>query len=121
MRLTSISTLTLQRDKLVRSLASGQPLIDGSLAEIGVKCGNPNCRCASGEKHRSYILVKKVRGKSKSTYIPVDMVEEVKAWVAENRRIKKVMKEIAELNEQIIRLHVKTSRAANRNRGNAAE
>jgi hypothetical protein len=46
------------------------------------------------------------------------MVAELKAWVAENRRVKKVMKEIAELNEPIIRLHV---RAASRNCGNTAK
>jgi hypothetical protein len=88
------------------------PLLQGSLAQIGVTCGNPNCRCARGEKHRSHILTRKVNGRTRSLYIPVDLVEEVRAWAGEHRRVKKLLKEISELNEKIIRAHVGTRRAA---------
>ena len=117
----SINMLKQQRTKLIKSLAALTPVIDGSFAEVKVTCGKPNCKCASGEKHKSYKLVKKIQGKSKTTHIPKELVEEVKTWVAENRRLKDVMKESASLSEQIIRLHIKTSRAASRNRKSAAE
>lgn len=115
----SIGVLTARRDARVKELASLGPVMQGSLAEIGVTCGNPNCRCARGEKHRSHILTKKVRGKTKSLYVPVDMVEEVRGWIEEHRRAKKLLKEISELNEKIVRSHVSTKRARSANRAAA--
>ena len=121
MEQNSINMLKQRRAKLMKSLTALTPVIDGSFAEVKVTCGKSNCKCASGEKHTSYKLVKKIQGRSKTTHIPRELVEEVKTWVAENRRIKALMKEIASLSEQIIRLHVKTNRAANQNRKSAAE
>ena len=100
----------------MKTLDGGKPLIEGSLSAVKVTCGNPNCRCAQGEKHVSHLLTSKVKGKSKSVYVPTDMVEEVSAWVAEHRRIKKALKEISALSEQIIRQHVAVRRAVAKNR-----
>jgi hypothetical protein len=104
----SIETLEARRAAKVRELASVGPVLQGSLCNVGVTCGNPNCRCARGEKHRSNILTRKVRGKTKSLYVPVDLVEEATAWVQEHRRVKRLLKEISELSEKIIRAHVKS-------------
>lgn len=117
----SINQLKQRRAKLIKSLATLTPVVDGSFAEAKATCGKPNCKCATGAKHTSYKLIKKVDGKSKTTHIPRALVEEVKTWVAETRRIKRVMKEISELSEQIIRLHVKTSRVVAANLKNQAE
>ena len=97
----------------LKKLSKCQPMIDGSLCQVGRTCGKPNCHCASGEKHLVYNLSKKVRGKTKSTYIPKDMAEEVSTWIKEHSRIKKLMKEITERSEEILRLR-KKSRAANK-------
>mgnify|MGYP006299372277 FL=1 len=99
----SIGVLETRRDAKLRQLAEAGPMIQGSLTRIGVTCGNPNCKCARGEKHLSHILTKKVRGKSKSLYVPVDMVETVRKWVEEHKRVKRLLKEVSELNEKIIR------------------
>lgn len=117
----SVEVLKARRDARVKELASLGPMLQGSLAEIGVTCGNPNCRCARGEKHRSHIVTKKVRGKTKSLYIPVDMVEEVRTWIEEHRRAKRLMKEVSDLNEKIVRAHVGTKRAKRANRAAAAK
>jgi hypothetical protein len=69
-----------------------------------------------GEKHVSHILTKKVSGKTKSVYVPVEMVEEAQTWINEHRRVKKLMKEISDLNEQILKVYVKSKRARERNR-----
>jgi len=57
-------------------------------------------------------LTSKVKGKTKAVYIPVDMEDEVEQWVKEHKKIKKFLREIDKLSEQIIRQHVKTKRAA---------
>ena len=112
----SIGVLQTRRGAKLKQLAEVKPLIQGSLCKVGTRCGNPNCRCARGEKHTAHILTRKVRGKTKTNYVPVGMQEEVQAWVEEYRRVKKLLKEISDMNEQILRAYVPTSRAVARNR-----
>jgi hypothetical protein len=113
----SISVLKKRREAAIKNLSGGKPLMEGSLGKKRLTCGNPNCRCAGkdGEKHISHILTKKVGGKTKSVYVPVDMVEEVSEWIKEHRRIKKELKKISALSEQIIKQHVSAKRAVNKN------
>lgn len=111
----SSNVLNTRRNAAIKRLADSRPFIEGSLTKIRVTCGNPNCRCAQGEKHISHVLTKKVRGKTKSLYVPVELVEEVTKWVAEHRRIKRELKEISALSEQIIRQHVSSRQAVNKN------
>lgn len=120
MRQESINTLKAQRDAKLRELAGVGPFIGGSVAAVKVRCGNPSCRCASGERHEATILCKKVAGKSTSLHVPLELVEEVRGWSRENKRLKRLVKEISDLGERIIRLHVRTSRAAAKNKGAAA-
>ena len=91
--------------------------ISGSLAKIARKCGRKNCRCSHDPeaRHTAHLLTSKVKGKTKSVYVPVELVEEVGSWVRERKRIKKLLKEIDELGEQLIRLHVPSERARSRN------
>ncbi len=114
----SIGTLEKRRDAKLKEFAGIGPLLQGTLSEIAVTCGNPNCRCARGHKHRSHILKRQVGGKTQSLYVPVDMVEEAKKWVAEHRRAKGLLKEISELNRGILKAYVPEKRA--RGAGRAA-
>lgn len=116
----SVGVLKTRRDARIKLLGAVGPVLQGSLSEIGVTCGNPNCKCARGEKHRSHVLTKKVRGRTKSLYVPLDMVGEVREWLDEHRRVKALLKEISELNEKIIRSHVSTRRAVKANQAAAA-
>lgn len=113
-KLDSMRMLAVRRDSRLRQLAQVGPFIAGSLAKVGVKCGNPNCRCASGERHESWVLTRKERGKTVTVRVPRDMVEEVKQWVAEHKRIKRLAKEASSLSEQMLRLFVRASRGAAR-------
>ncbi len=92
--------------------------ISGSLAKIARKCGRKNCRCADdpSARHTAHLLTSKVRGKTKSIYVPVELVEEVDSWVRERKKIKRLLKEIDELGEQLIRGHVPAARARSKNR-----
>jgi len=107
----SIGVLQARRDARLKELAGIGPVLEGSLARIGVRCGNPNCRCARGQKHTAHILKRQVRGKTQSLYVPVDRVEEARRWVDEYRRARKLLSEVSELNRTILRAHVGTKRA----------
>lgn len=115
----SIKMLKTRRDAKLRQLADAGPFVQGSLYRKQVRCGSPNCKCARGEPHEAHVLTGKVGGKTRTIHVPLDLREEVGLWVKECRRVKKLIKEISELGEQIIRTHVKASRAAARNRESA--
>lgn len=121
MRQVSINTLKAKRDATLRKLAEVGSFVAGSLAEVNVKCGKASCRCASDmeARHKALMLCKKVRGKSTSLHVPLELAEEVMRWSEEHKRVKRLMKEISDLGERIIRLHVRTARAAGQNRAAA--
>ena len=113
----SINVLKMRVRAKIKELGNAKPFISGSFIRTSRKCGNPNCQCANGgPKHPCCMLSSKVKGTTKGIYIPVAIADEVESWVKEHQRIKKILKEIDGMNEQIIRMYVTTSRAVNKNR-----
>jgi hypothetical protein len=111
MQQVSTTTLEARRNALLKKLAEAGPFVQGSLCKVKIKCGKPRCKCAKGEHHEAYVLSKTVRGKTVTTHIPRDLLDEVKSWAEEQKRIKKLTREISDLSEQIIRIHVKERRS----------
>jgi len=112
----SLHMLSVRREARLKKLAQVRPFIAGSLAKVGVRCGNPSCRCASGQRHEAWVLTSKEKGRTVTVHVPKGMVEEVAQWVAEHRRRKQLSREVSELGERMIRLFVRASRGAARNR-----
>ena len=111
MNTKSTRELEAQRAVLLRQLRRAGPSIEGSLAMPSRKCGSATCECARGVvKHRAMILCKKVAGRSAATYVPKALWEQVREWNREHKRLKKVLKEMSAINEQIIRRHVREKR-----------
>jgi hypothetical protein len=107
MKTTSTPELEAQQAVLVRQLKQAGPLVEGSIAMVPRKCGSPTCPCAQGEvQHQAMILCKKVAGRSVALYVPKELWEQVREWNLEHKRIKRVLKELSKINEQIIRNHV---------------
>ncbi len=108
-----MSRFEIRRNAKLEKLGSVGPLVAASLCRRMVTCGNPNCKCASGEKHESWCLTYKGKGnKTKTVHVPIDMVEEVKLWAQEHKRVKKMLGEISQLSMQIIKNHVRSKRAS---------
>ena len=111
----SINTVKRQIAAKIRSLGEAGTFRPGSFVEKRWRCAKPECICnRTGKKHTAYAVTSKVRGRTKSVYVPVGMAEEVKGWVKEYRRVQKTIKEIGALAEQLIRLEVPTGLAASR-------
>lgn len=105
--LESEATLRRQIGARIKELGKGGIFTSGSFVRTERKCGSKSCACASGgPKHPCILLTSKVAGKTKAVYIPVDMAEEVEGWVAQHRHVKALLKEIDDLAERLIRLHV---------------
>lgn len=62
-----------QRERNARSKAAqlihGKPLVLGSLVEMTNTCGKPNCKCTKGEKHKSWCVSVRYKGKRKMLHI----------------------------------------------------
>lgn len=118
----SEKVLKQRADTHRRALGQGGISVSGSLVRILRRCGRQNCRCTQDPdaRHPSHVLTRKVKKKTKVVYVPVDMIEEVENWVQERRRIKRVLAQMDALAEQLIRSHVRTSRAVARNRARLA-
>jgi hypothetical protein len=123
MSMAELSTKSLEarRKVLLDRLAATGPFVQGSLCKVAVKCGKPRCRCAKGDCHEAYVLSKKVRGRTVTTHIPRDLLDEVTSWAEQHKRLKKLIRDITELSENIIRVHVGEKRRANQASPGSAE
>jgi len=93
------------RDARLKKLAHVGPLVAATVVRQRVRCGRPGCRCARGQKHVKTAITQTVHGKTRTVYVPVDLVEEVRTWVAEHKRVKELLKEISDLTIALIRTH----------------
>ena len=82
--------LRRMRDARVKALVARCPPLAASLG-----------RQAGGGWH----VTLKQAGKTRTVYVPKDLTEEVTACVEEHRRIKRLLREITQLQLALIRLH----------------
>jgi hypothetical protein len=90
----------------VSKLKAACPVLAASLVVIEKTCGHPGCRCQRGEKHAGHYLTFKEAGKTRTVYVPVDLLEDVQEWVQEHQRLKQLSAEISQLAIALIRSHV---------------
>jgi hypothetical protein len=93
-----------------KELQAQSPVLAASLVTIHRACGNPNCRCARGPKHPGHYLTWKVKAKTHTAYVPVDLVPQVKQWTQEHRRLKQLVRQITQLALALIQTHVRAQR-----------
>ncbi len=95
----------------LKRLTASQPLLAGSLGSVQRHCGNPGCRCShGGPKHTAHQLTFKEDGRSRSVYVPHDLVPQVQAWLLEHRRLKQLLQDIHRLSVALIRTHARYRR-----------
>jgi len=91
-------------------LVPTKPVLAATLSQIRKRCGRPSCHCYQGEPHTAWHLSYKVDGKSRTVYVPLDLVEEVRSWITEHKRIKKTLAEIHILTVALIKTHATTKK-----------
>jgi hypothetical protein len=97
-------------DSRVRRFVAKGPLLAASLVEIAKHCGRAGCRCQSGHKHVGHYLTFKVEGKTRTVYVPKDLLREVRAWIQEHKRLKQLGQEISQLSIARVMGHVQDRR-----------
>lgn len=93
-----------RQDKLAR-LGQDRPLVMGSLNRVERKDKH-------GRTTVYHLLTFKQAGTTRSVYVPRDLVKEVRRWIQNYRRIKKLLTETSALSMTIIRNYVPEKRAA---------
>jgi len=86
------------------------PFVAASLVAFRRKCGRPGCHCQTGEAHLGHHLTFKEKGKTRSVYVPLDLLPEVLQWVQEYKRIKPLLRQISQLAMARIRAHTNSKR-----------
>lgn len=99
-----------QIDSRLRQFVARAPLLSASLVRIAKHCGRPGCRCQSGHKHVGHYVTFAEAGKTRTVYVPKDLVQEVRSWIREHRRLKQLGREISRLSIARVRGHVQARR-----------
>lgn len=100
---------------LLKRLGQVGPFLAASLVCVPHRCGNPRCRCASGEKHVSWRLTRKdSRQRTVTVYVPVGLLEDVRRWVKQYRAFKSIASEISDAQLARVRIYVAEKRRKTR-------
>ena len=72
--------------RTLRTLQRAQPMVPGSLYLLRRKCGKPNCRCAQGQLHASWVLTRSESGQSRLYVVAKDQRGRLRRLTQEYRR-----------------------------------
>jgi hypothetical protein len=82
-------------------------MLAATLVCFAHRCGRPTCHChRGGPLHPSQQLTYKVRNQTRTVYVPQDLLPEVRQWLTEYRRLKRLLQEIQQLSLALVRTHV---------------
>ncbi len=87
----SVWHLQQKKDRLKREISENLDFLAGSVTTQGPSGG--------------FILTHKEKAKTKSRYIRVGMVQEVRRMTRRNKKLKALLKELAEVNWEILKLN----------------
>lgn len=91
----------------LKQLRPTGPVLAASLSLVHKRCGQRSCRCHhDGPLHQAHHLTLKDQGKTRTVYVPQDLLSEVQAWVSEYQRLKGLLTEISQLTLALVKKHV---------------
>lgn len=101
----SILALRRRREGLARTLPPVGEILRGSLMERYVTCGNPDCKCARGERHGPnwYLSVTLDQSHRTGATVPAEQVEQVRRWIENYHQVKDRLEKISEINRELLR------------------
>ena len=91
--------LRQKRTLLLKKLAKTKPFVRGSVVLMKRRCTYARCRkCASGERHPTWVLTVSCGGKTRTVYLGSKRVEKAKRMVDTYRTIQSWIEEVAQIN-----------------------
>ena len=118
--LTRLSTLALQQRRrgLTQLLPPLGEVLRGSLMERYLTCGNPDCKCARGERHGPvwYLSVTLDQSRRLGSTVHADQVQRVRQWIENYHQVKDHLEKISDINRELLRREKKQTKAKAQNR-----
>jgi hypothetical protein len=101
----SLLALRKRREGLTKLLPPLGEILRGSLMERYLTCGNPDCKCARGERHGPvwYLSVTLDQSHRSGSTVPAEQVEQVRRWIENYHRVKQHLEKISEINRELLR------------------
>ena len=103
---TASNRHTRARQATLRQIAQLGPFIEGSLSPFQ----RPGCT------QPGWHLTFKQRGRTRTLYVPLELVAEVKQWTQNYRQLKRLIRQVTRHSRALIHGHVASRRAAKRSR-----
>ena len=95
----------------LKQLATTSPILAASFGSYTHRCGRPSCRCHhGGPLHQGQHLTFKEKGKTRSVYVPKELLPEVRTWLAEHKRLKALLQEVHQLSVALVRARARLLR-----------
>jgi hypothetical protein len=88
----------------LRALQRDQPMVQGSFYRLRRKCGKPNCRCARGELHESWVITRSEQGQDRIYSVPTDQRAQLRQWTAEYRRYQRARAVLIKRHLKLVQL-----------------
>lgn len=79
-------------------------MVQGSFYLLRRKCGKPNCRCASGLLHESWVLTRSEAGKDRIYSVPDEERALIRRQAGEYRRYQRARAVLVKRHAQILKL-----------------
>src|SRR4051794_3288369 len=100
------TTIRRMLDSRLKKLATPHPVLAASLVTIAKHCGRRACHCQSGgPKHSGHHLTCKIDGKTRTTYVPLDLLDDMRSRITNHKRLKQLLHEIHLLTLALLRGH----------------
>lgn len=96
-------TLRKRRQQILDTLPPLDNIIRSSLIVRPVKCGKPNCHCATGEGHKSFYLSSYYRGHTFLDYVPKAYEEKLAQCTKDYEDATALLVELSEINLELFR------------------
>jgi hypothetical protein len=95
--------------RLARLVPRG-PALAATLNRVPKRCGKPQCRCAAGQPHFAWRLTYTEGGRTRNVHVPKGLLQDVRAWIAEHKRLKALRAQAHRLAVALIRTHTRHKR-----------
>jgi hypothetical protein len=82
------------------------PVLAASLVLVHRRCGRAGCHCQKGQGHPTHYLTCKQEGKTRTVYVPQDLLAEVQSWIREHQRLKQLSQHLSQLALAQVQTHV---------------
>ena len=112
----SLLALRKRRQGLSKVLPPLEEVLRGSLMERYLTCGNPDCKCARGERHGPvwYLSVTLDQSHRSGSTVPADQVDRVRQWIENYHRVKEQLEKISDINRELLRRQKRRGKAGKR-------